>query len=320
MKKIFLNFVSASALIITLFSCDKVENIYPTSTFQTDLDTTFYPGNWSDYLANEVPDFGTITASSDRNVIIEDFTGHNCSNCPQAATTAHNLHEGNPDRVFVASIHASPQGMSAFQATNNTYKTDFTNSVGLETGIYFGNLANSGFAGNPSGSVNRVKAGTATFYPAGAWSTKVSEVLASTLKVAMKSHLNYYEVTQGAYLHTEVEVLDNSLEGNLGMIVYLLEDSLVASQNVSSVHVPDYVHRDIHRKNISGQIWGRTLTPELKDENGKYYLDYSFAIPAQLTADGTATGVINAENMHLLIYVYDKTTHEIYQVIKQKIE
>ncbi len=319
MKKTIFNLVLVSALLIALFSCDKVENIYPKSQFVTDLDTNLYPGNWSDYLANHVPDFNLITASTYRNAIIEDFTGHNCSNCPQAATIAHNLHEANPTRVFVASIHSSPQGMSAFQATNNSYKTDFTNQNALAMGTFFGDLANSGFSGNPSGSVNKLKAGTALFYPAGAWSIKMNEVLASPLKVALKSHVNYYASTYGAYLHTEVEVLDNALEGNLGMVVYLLEDTLVAAQNVSSVLTPNYVHRDIHRKNLSGQTWGRLLDADLKKPNGKYYLNYSFVVPNQLAADGSA-GTYNASNMHLLIYVYDKTTYEIYQVIKQKIE
>lgn len=319
MKKTIFNLVLVSALLSALISCDKVENIYPPSQFVTDLDTNLYPGNWSDYLANEVPDFDLVTASTYRNAIIEDFTGHNCSNCPQAATTAHNLHIADPTRVFVASVHSSPQGMSAFQATNNSYKTDFTNQNALGMGIFFGDLANSGFSGNPSGSVNRIKAGTALFYPAGAWAIKMNEVLTSPLKIALKSHVNYYSASKGAFLHTEVEVLDNALEGNLGMTVYLLEDTLVAPQNVSSTFTPDYVHRDIHRKNISGQTWGRLLATEFKKPNGKYYLDYSFEVPNQLAADGT-TGIYNASNMHLLVYVYDKTTFEIYQVIKQKIE
>ena len=34
----------------------------------------------------------------------------------------------------------------------------------------------------------------------------------------------------------------------------------------------------------------------------------------------TGSGGYNAQNMDLLLYVYDKTTYEIYQVIKKKIE
>jgi hypothetical protein len=59
--------------------------------------------------------------------------------------------------------------------------------------------------------------------------------------------------------------------------------------------------------------FGRQLTPA-DLTNGKYYVNYSFEVPNQLD------GGFNTENMHVLIYVYDMVTKEIYQVIKQKIE
>lgn len=316
MKKYILFGILAIIVALPMTSCDKVEQIYP-PTYSTDLDTTLFDGVWSDYLENEWPNFDEITASTQRNAIIEDFTGHNCSNCPQAATVAHDLHMADPDRIFVASIHSSAIGMSGFQQVTNNYNVDFTNTQGLEIGTFFGQLPGSGFYGNPSGTVNRTTTSDEYFYPAGTWGTKSNEVLSSTLKIALKSHVNYYESTKGAYLHTEVEILDNSVTNPLGMIVYLLEDTLVAPQNVSSTLTPDYVHRDVHRKNISGQTWGRTLTSEMQKENGKYYLDYSFVVPNQLAPQGQ-TGTHNAGNMHLLIYVYDKTTYEIYQVVKDK--
>jgi hypothetical protein len=77
-------------------------------------------------------------------------------------------------------------------------------------------------------------------------------------------------------------------------------------------HNSTYIHRDIHRGNLGGQAFGRTLTNN-DIINGKYYVNYSFVLPNQLD------GNYNAENMHVLIYVYDKVTWEIYQVIKQKI-
>lgn len=311
--KIFLSFLILT--IVTVSSCDKVENIYPEAVV-TELDTTLYDGNWSDYLANEWPDFNAITASPLRNALIEDFTGHNCSNCPSAAVVAHSLHEGNPDRIFVASIHSSAVGMSNFQQVTAQYNVDFTNANGLELGTFFGSIAGSGFAGNPSGTANRIKAGSAFFYPSAGWGPKSSEALASTLKVAIKSKLNYYPTTKGAFVHTEVEVLDNSLTNELAMSIYLIQDSMVAPQNVSSTFTPDYVHRDIHLKNIDGQTFGRTLTPALLN-NGKYYLNYSFVVPNELAPVGS-TGAYNAENMHVLIYVYDKVTNEIYQVVKEK--
>ena len=321
-SRIYLSFIMGALILnATLSSCDKIENPFPPN-INTDLDTTLFPGVWSDYLLNDWPEFSTMpNANPDRNALIEDFTGHNCAACPAAATVAHDLLEGNPSRIFVASMHSSTVGPSSFQDVNvgQGYTIDFTNQNVFDIGSYFGqDVANSGFFGNPSGTINRALEGTEYFYASGLWSTKINEILNSSLKIAIKTDVNYYDATKGLFLHTEVEVLDQALTNDLGQIVYLMEDSLVGPQNVAGALVSDYVHRDIMRGTLSGQTWGRELKPEFL-ENGKYYLDYSFLVPDQLAPVGQPT-THNAENMHLLIYVYDISTYEIYQVIKQKLQ
>ncbi len=298
-------------IIFLSTSCDRVENPYP-QTVQTDLDTTLYPGNWGDYVANEWPVF-TPNTNLFRNVLIEDFTGHQCVFCPAAADLAHALHESNPSRVFTASIHSGPTGMGDFQVVSlPNYPTDFTNAQGLEIGTYFG-TNDGGFIGNPRGAVNRFNNGYIFQSPA-QWSSMMNDQLTqNSLKVNIQSALNYYPSTKGAFLHVEVEKLDQNLTNELGVVVYLLEDSLVGDQKMSdNSHNSSYVHRDIHRGNIDGQTFGRVLGPDALIGN-KYYVNYSFLVPNQLD------GNFNAENMHLLIYVYDRTTWEIYQVIKQDI-
>jgi hypothetical protein len=111
----------------------------------------------------------------------------------------------------------------------------------------------------------------------------------------------------------EIEKMDQSLSNELAVVTYLIEDSLVGDQKMGdNSHNSSYIHRDIHRGNIDGKVFGRVLkSSDMK--NGKYYLDYTFVVPKQLN------GTFNPENMHVLIYVYDKVTWEIYQVIKQKI-
>ena len=106
MKNVIFSCLILSTLIFS--SCDRVSNPYP-EVIVLDLDTTLYPGNWSDYVANEWPEFLPNT-NNNRNIIIEDFTGHKCVFCPAAADLAHLLHENNPTRVFTASIHAGPDG------------------------------------------------------------------------------------------------------------------------------------------------------------------------------------------------------------------
>ena len=92
-----------------------MKNPYPPEV-NLELDTTLYPGLWSDYENNDWPIFSENT-NTNRNVLIEDYTGHHCNNCPNAATIAHDIEVANPTRVFVASIHAAPSatGTSSFQ-------------------------------------------------------------------------------------------------------------------------------------------------------------------------------------------------------------
>ena len=292
-------------------SCDRITQPYPPG-INLELDTTLYPGNWADYLANEWPTFA-LNTNTDRNILIEDFTGHKCIFCPAAADLAHQLQEANPGRVHVASIHAGVDGIGDFQSVDAEYTLDFTNPDGLYIGTWFG-TNDGGFVGNPRGPVSRVMNGGVIFQSPGQWSSMTSTLLTENdLRVNLQSALNYYPSTKGAFLHVEVDKIDASL-GDLGIVAYLLEDSLVGDQKMSdNTHNHNYVHRDIHRKNLNNMPFGRQLTPADLN-NGKYYVNYSFVVPNQLD------GSFNAANMHVLIYVYDMITKEIYQVIKQKIE
>ena len=292
-------------------SCDHVKNPYPPEV-NLELDTTLYPGLWSDYENNDWPIFSENT-NTNRNVLIEDFTGHKCVFCPAAADLAHALHETDPSRVYIASIHAGPDGIGDFQSVSPPdYPLDFTNPEGVEIGLYFGEN-DGGFPGNPRGTVNRFNNGT-IFQSPTQWTSMVNDQLSSNnLKVNIQSELNYYEETKGAFLHVELDPIDANVAENLGITVYLLEDSLVGDQKMSdNSHNSNYIHRDIHRGNLNASAFGRPVSSE--DLNGdKYYINYSFVVPNQLD------GQYNASNMHLLIYAFNTETWEIYQVIKQKI-
>lgn len=292
-------------------SCDHVKNPYPPQV-NLDLDTNLYPGIWSDYENTEWPVFSANT-NTNRNIIIEDFTGHQCVFCPAAAELAHQLHEANPSRVFTASIHAGPDGIGDFQVVSAPdYPLDFTNPEGVAIGLYFGEN-DGGFPGNPRGTVNRFNNGTIFQSPA-QWTSMMSDQLSlNSLKVNLQSELNYYNQTKGAFLHVEIDPVDASVVSKLGITVYLIEDSLVGDQKMSdNSHNTSYIHRDIHRGNLNAAAFGSPISSD--DLIGdKYYRNYSFIVPNQLD------GPHNPANMHLLIYAFNTETWEIYQVIKQKI-
>jgi hypothetical protein len=302
---------SAFAAIFAMSSCDKVKNPYP-AVQSTDLDQSLYPGTWQDYLDNEWPVFAA-NANTGVNVLIEDFTGHTCNNCPPAAEIAHGLESTHEGRVFVASIHTGPTGIGSLQTVQMPdYPTDWTNAQGIEIGTFFGSQAGSAFQGNPRGTVNRVLRNEQLTEHPSAWTSRTNAILtANDLRVNLQSAANYYPSTRGVFLHTEIDPSPSSFTGEMAQVVYLIEDSIVGDQKMQdNTHNHEYIHRDVMRGCIDGRAFGRTLDAESLNENGKYYLNYSYKLPDQY----------DPANVHLLIYVFDKSTYEVLQVIEQRIQ
>jgi len=296
------------AVIWSFTSCDKTVNAYP-KTGSSGLDWSLYPGGDSlDYLSQGYwPTFNPNTNTL-RNVLIEDFTGHQCANCPASTSNMESLIATNPSRIFGVGIHSGPTGLTTFQMTSSDFPTVLYCNEGLEIGNFFGSIPGSAFVGNPSFCVNRVQAGGQFNSNAGpAITDKTNNCLSSTLKVNIQAASNYFASTRGLFLHTEVDKIDQTLTNELGIAVYLIEDSLIAKQQLVGTYDNNYVHRDILRGCIDGSAFGKTLTADYLDANGKYYVNYAYRLPDQY----------NPDNMHLVIYVYDKTTYEIYQVIKE---
>ncbi len=312
MKKIILGAITL--LAFTFQSCDKVKNPYPKQ--YVDIDTNLLFGmNLETYKNTLWPSFGPNT-NTNVNVLIEDFTGHKCPNCPNAAIEARNIEGQHEGRVFVATIHSGAYATTYFQNYQFApYTANFTTPEGLEIST---EISDGGFGGNPSGTINRKTFGGFIFQNYSGWASNVSSILtANILKVNIQSKCNYFPETRGVFLHTEVDkLISDSLE--LYQVVYLLEDSIIKPQTLPDGTTDlNYVHRDVHRGNIDGKAMGRKITEDMKvDKNGgalsgnKYYLNYSYKLPDQY----------NPDNMHLLIYVYRKDTKEVLQVIKQKIK
>jgi len=305
MKNLLLYIV---AIWVGFSSCDHIDNPYPVVE-SLEIDTTLYPGNWQDYLDNEWPTF-TANTNTQRNLLIEDFTGHQCIYCPLAADTAHALHQDYGDRMLPATIHSGPNGLDNFQSTNASFPIDWTNEDGLDIGEYLGQIPGSSFIGNPSGSLNRTMQNGGLNLSQAFWRPAAVNVINSSLKVNIQSEANFYPSTSGLFIHAEVEILDPALVNDLYTVVYLIEDSLVGKQKMPDNSTNDtYVHRDIMRDCLKSNWKGRQLTQDLFT-NGKYLLDYSYELPS----------IYDPTNMHLLIYVRDDVTDEIYQVIKQDVQ
>lgn len=305
---------AAILLIFTVaifqISCDKIGE--PSKSIGG-LDPDLFPGFFIDY---EYPTFEENTNTL-RNILVEDYTGHKCIFCPGAAIIAEEIESNNPGRAFVATIHASPGpgGTSGFQAVNTSgekFLRDFTTPEGKEIAAHLSEVQ-GGVVGNPIGTVSRVRndGGQVLLSPS-VWTTFADSILNNPsifpLLVNIQAKSNYYPSTRGLFLHTEVDFL-SATSGEFAIVIYAIENKIIDWQKNGTVDQEDYEHHNVHIGNVfAGESFGRVLVNDEISAGQKFYNDFSYEIPEGL--DNT--------KMHFQIYVYNKATEEILQVIEHK--
>lgn len=208
------------------------------------------------------------TTPSNKNVVLEEYTGINCGYCPDGHRIANLIMAAHPDRVCVINIHAG--GYAA-----NTYTTQFGNALANQTQL----------DGYPSGTVNRhVFSGGITAMGRGDWSSAANTILgqSSPVNIAARGTLDWstreLNITVQLYYTADEANATNKL--NLA----ILQDNVIGSQSGASYN-PDqqvgsqYRHMHMLRHLITGQ-WGEDITTTTA---GSFVeKNYTYTIPAAL--------------------------------------
>ncbi|MBK9291727.1 MAG: Omp28 family outer membrane lipoprotein [Bacteroidetes bacterium] len=237
--------------------------------------------------------------TADRKVLLEDFTGHTCVNCPTAALIAHNLKTLYGDRLIVMAVHA---GYFA-RPQSAPFDADYRSQAGEAWDQFFNISAN----GNPNALINRQKNNTYWHYPPGSWSTKVSEAMQSEAHAKIELNTSYEASTRKLGITAKTTFLTR-LQGNFRLQVCLVEDSLVSAQRNNDPNagttpvISQYVHRHVLREAVNG-IWGEQIlsNPEAGYSATK---SYQLNLPAGY----------NAQHCAVIVFVYDAETYEVLQV------
>ena len=211
-----------------------------------------------------------------RYVLIEDFTGQRCINCPTATQTIAELQEayGNASVVAVA-IHSGP-----FGSTVRGVPYPMTTEIGNE---YFSHW---GLSSQPVGMVNRRAPSDYSD-----WGTQVHEEMSKPARVDISTWVEFDKGSRTADVSVTTFGADGALDGKLQ--VWLTEDGITAFQ-----YLPDgttdqqYTHNHIFRDAVNG-AWGS----DFHIEEGENRTDeFSYTIPED--KDWVP------ENMHVVVFVY----------------
>lgn len=247
-----------------------------------------------------------VWAPTGRKVLLEDYTGHKCVNCPSAALTANELIEKYQDYLIVISIHA---GYFAEPSSSGDYTYDFTCPVGNELNDYFEIVS------NPSGMVNRKEYNENLLLGVDDWAGAVGVEINKypDAEITIENIFNQ----QNRMLNTSIEIkflLD--MEGIYRLCAYITEDSIIAPQmnndnNIGPVpDILDYVHKHVLRGSVNG-TWGDVITNENITAESVFTLNYN---------DFEINSIWNEHNCSVIAFIYNEETKEIIQAEEKHIE
>ena len=209
-----------------------------------------------------------------RKILIEDFTGQMCVNCPNATDLIGTFQEDyGHDTIIAVAIHSGP--MSIPVGKKQSLATDEGNE-------YFNKWKPDS---QPMGVINRKGGALNT----NLWATKITEIMSTTTPVEMELTAEYDSEAKKINAHIKAYAIAN-VSGKLQL--WITEDDITAMQSM-----PDgkpnktYVHNHVFRSSVNG-TWGEDITLNNVDTFEK---DYTIDVKDEW----------KGENIHLVAFIYN---------------
>lgn len=275
----FYRISSAFLLLATSFllSCDKIHEPYARKT--------------------------NTSESQGRNILLEEFTGHKCPNCPEASLAAHVLQEENPD-LIVISIHT---GIFASPNSAGLFTYDFRSDVGDDIGLFFPPPS------FPSGMINRLPVDNIQVVNPVKWADAIATFQDDDPIANLIVSNTYDTLTRKVKATVETQFLE-SYPSALNVTLYITEDSIIKPQYNNNPdigntpYIENYAHRHVLRGSFNG-TWGSTLTVGA----------VSYGTDKLSTYTTVLDTAWNDKQCYMVAFISDVVTKEVMQVTEKKI-
>lgn len=250
---------------------------------------------------------GTGGEGVTRRVLLEDFTGHLCNNCPGATQTALQLQGAYPEDLIVVGVHVINFAVPQAPLGDGVYDTDFRTPAGNDYAGQFG------VTFLPTGMVSRKAFNSSILQDDDAWSSDVSEILGQPADFDVWfSSLEHNATANTVTAEVKVAVM-NAVTGDHNLTIYLTEDHVTDWQLNSQATPPDvsdYDHRHVLRTNLNSS-WGEPVVTGSAAAGDTLTFTYT---------DYPVNPNWNATNCALVGYVYNTASYEVMQVAERKFQ
>lgn len=275
--KNYKNMLIIVLMLYVAFSCDKIE---------------------APYL--EKQNINNDTSTYVQKVLIEEFTGHRCGNCPRAHEKLYQLKQIYGNKLIGISIHS---GFFAMPLPPN-YPSDFRTSVGDEITSAFG------ISQYPSGMVNRKTYNGNIILSHDSWAEAVEAIIQQQPSLGIKIQNSYQSSQNTVTTSVEVKILQ-TINVPVKMVVYAIEDSIISAQTdyeQNPTLIPNYVHMHVLRTSFNG-TWGNDIPVQIKTVGDT--IKRTFTISWNNNWNETQSSVV--------VVLYNSANNEIIQVEKKRI-
>ncbi len=268
-------------MAVMLPACDKIEGPYIAIDESVNTDVEF-------------PDVNPSAVT--RNILMEEFTGHKCPNCPEGQRTLANIEEQFGDQLITIAVHA---GFFALPATE--LPQDFRTEEGSAL------LADFSVTSFPSGVVNRAPYQNQTALGVSQWQNAISAA-AQLEPLAAVQIINVYDAAENKLTaHTRTTFI-TPYEGRVQLALYVVEDGIVAPQIDNTDTVADYVHNHLLRCSLNGTYGTQISEAGTVEVNEGYLKSYEVELNDKEW---------DINHCSIVAILMDAITHEVLQVEKE---
>lgn len=268
--------------MIFLFSCDLKEttkDVYYVQISENELEDT--------------------TETFEKKVALLEFTGHLCTNCPDAHRSVAVLQNYYKEKLIPLSIHA---GYFARTEPGAGFTSDYRTEEGTEIYETFGSPA------TPVGLVNSLDKNNLSSFSA--WSSEIENYTSDLPEIGIKITNSFNNSNRNLQSDIYVEALKD-ISSELRVIICISEDSITSKQLDNGEVIDNYIHRHVLRKVLS-ETWGNQLFNGLAVTSGENFTTpVDFIIPENwntnycsiiaLVYDNISKEILNIEEKNLLI-------------------
>lgn len=208
----------------------------------------------------------TTTTPTTRKILIDEFTGCNCRFCPGGHEELSRLKTMYGDRIIAVSLHAGSFAVPVPPEYTADFRSEFAESLYNDFAV----------SGEPSAVINRTKFDGTYALGKSAWADAIVTESIKSAEISLDANCtwnknsNMVEVTINSKYLTEIATPTN-------IVLYVVEDSIIAPQNKLGTVIPNYIHRDIVRSMPLGR-YGTTLTNMLISKGNIVTKSYSFQV------------------------------------------